>query len=49
MQQLQAKEALLLQELKELEEYFALKERVKALEADVNEKRWRKFLSGGGS
>ena len=41
MQQLQAKEALLLRELKELDEYFALKERVKALEAEVKEKRLR--------
>jgi hypothetical protein len=49
LQQLQAKEATLLRELKELEEYFALEERVKALEVDVKEKRWRKFLSGGGS
>jgi hypothetical protein len=49
LQLLQAKEATLLRELKELEEYFALKERVKALEADVKEKQWRKFLSGGGS
>lgn len=41
IQQLQAKEALLLQELKELDEFFALKERVKALEAEVKEKRLR--------
>lgn len=41
MQQLQAKEALLLRELKELNEFFALKERVKALEAEVKEKRLR--------
>ena len=41
MQQLQAKEALLLRELKELDEFFALKERVKALEAEVKEKRLR--------
>ena len=46
LQSLQAKEATLLRELKELEEYFALEERVKALEADVKEKRRRIFLNG---
>jgi len=44
MQLLQAKEATLLRELKELDEYFALQECVKALEADVKEKRRRIFL-----
>ena len=46
LQQLQAKEATLLRELKELDEYFALFERVKALEAHVKEKRRRIFLNG---
>jgi hypothetical protein len=43
---LQAKEAALLRELKELDDFFALELRVKALEEEVKEKRRRKFLNG---